>query len=701
MITRGVESSNSRSGLIASLSIVSGLVAWQFLWSVRTNLQDFDSQYEAALSYRALSDASIILGFRSEFLLGFGGIEWGTLRWLEPVSLMGVLGARLVNAGVLGGGVTHLAFASSTAVVLMWVSTYFLTRSFDVSRARARLSATLAGAIGVGPGLIPILLPDQFRIVPPFASFTSATAIAVGAAVRMTRVKWKWAAVTYFLSLTYLLLVHTHYIVLPGFVCVVAITAVLVMQMSRCEPWGRLLWTTVFCVVSWWITGVVTYVLGFMRYVAAVEYGERYTWNYQSLRPLWSVPFRSVFVRPELMWLAVAGALVGAMWLWRRSHRRDSLEQTAAVILGSLVLAVTTYRVSQRWWPYELGPDVGYLSWTFTPFVAIAISGGLLDLTATRNRAARYLTTAIVTTVLLVGAIQSWPQPPTVAPFPDKLPPQWEFVRSHTSLIDNPRFRGRTAVIRQMEQSGIVAPERFFSPEVTILAGIPMLNHYSHLQTPTGLEFSQRFLFREGDPQSRNNPGFRQINPRILQLLGVRFIVTDSKQSFVGYEPVFNWREQRGPSVVVVHILESSTYNDASFSPTKVLLTDTLREGLDLLGDRSVDLRTTVVTDEDDLGSLSKADKASLDYVEGDLRVQGSSISRSLLVIPVEFSRCWTITPRNRSSTDVRLLRVNVLQMGVLFSGNLDADLRYRFWPMRNSDCRAKDLHDHRAGFPE
>jgi hypothetical protein len=31
----------------------------------------------------------------------------------------------------------------------------------------------------------------------------------------------------------------------------------------------------------------------------------------------------------------------------------------------------------------------------------------------------------------------------------------------------------------------------------------------------------------------------------------------------------------------------------------------------------------------------------------------------------------------------------------------LDADLRYRFWPMRNSDCRAKDLHDHRAGFPE
>jgi len=700
MTVRQLASSNTRSDNLASLSIVSALVAWQFLWSVRINLQDFDSTYEAALSYNALRTSSIILGFRSEFLLGFGGIEWGTLRWLEPVSLIGVLGARFVNAGMFGGSVTHLAFASSTAVVLMWLSTYFLTRSFDISKTHARLSATLAVAIGIGPGLTPVLLPDQFRIVPPFATFASASAIVVGAAVRMNRVKWKRAAITYFLSLTYLLLVHTHYIVLPGFVCGVAILAVLLTQMFRREPWIRLFLTTTFCIVTWWITGVITYVLGFMRYVAAVEYGDRYTWNYVSIRPIWSLPFRSVFVRPELMWLATTAAAICAMWLWKRIRRRNSAEQTAAVILASLVLAVTIYRVSQRWWPYELGPEVGYLSWTFIPIVAIAFSGGLLDLTATRNRALRYMTRIIVTTVLLMGVIQSWPEPQRVAPFPDKLQLPWSFVEAHTSLLENPRFRGRTAVIRQMEQSGVVAPERFFTPEVTILAGIPLLNHYSHLQTPTGLEFSQRFLFRKGDPQIRNLPGFRQINSHILQLLGVRFIVTDSKQSFVGYESVFSWTEQRGRDVVVVHILESSNFNDGSFSPTNTLVTNTLREGLDLLGDPGIDLKTTAVVGEDNLSSLTKADRALLDYVKGDLHVRGSSVSRSLLVIPVEFSRCWTITPRNGSSTDVRLIRVNVLQMGVLFSGSLDADLRYRFWPMRNGGCRSKDLHDHRAGFP-
>jgi hypothetical protein len=684
----------------SSLLILAVLIGWQFIWSVRTNLQEEDSTYNAALSFRALNDSSLILGFRSEFLLGFGGIEWGTLRWLEPISLAGVLGARLVNAGPVGGDVYHPAFASSMAVVLLWGSTFFLSRSFDIGKVQARLNATIAAAMGVGPGLLPILLPDQFRIVPPFVTFAAATSIAVGAAVRMTRVNWGHAALLYLAALTYLLLVHTHYVVLPGFVCVIAISVVLAMQIVKRESWLRLFLTTLGGIVMWWITGLVAYVRGFLTHVAAVEYGDRFVWNYLSSRPLWSLPFRSVFVRPEETWLAVIAALVGTWWVWTRIRKPDTKEQIAAAISALLVLAVTLYRASQRWWSHEMGPDVGYLSQTFIPFVAVAIGGGLSDLVRVRARSVRYVLAAVVSTALVFGVIQSWPQPHKVAPFPDKLQPSWEYLRVHTSLREDPRFRGRTAVIRQMEETGNVVPDRFFDPGVTLLAGIPLLNHYSHLQTPTGLEFSEQFLFRQGDPQIRHLPGFRQINPRILEVLGVRYIVTDSKQPIVGYEPVFQWSEQQGSNIINVRILESSTYNDASFSPTSIRVTETLREGLSLLADQDVDLKTTAVTSEGDLGSLSRADSASLDYISGDLRVQATSSSRSLLVIPVEFSHCWTIHPRPSSSDDIRLIRVNVLQLGVLFSGKLDADLLYRFWPMRNSDCRANDLREHRAGFP-
>ena len=700
MITDRDGLSPSWCSRLSSLLTLFALVVWQFIWSVKINLQDGDSTYNAALSYRGLSDASIILGLRNEFLLGFGGIEWGTLRWLDPISLGGVLGARLVNAGPLGGEVYHAAFASSMAVVLLWGSTFFLSRSFDIGKVRARLNATIAAAMGVGPGLLPVLLPDQFRIVPPFVTFAAATSIAIGAAVRMTRVTWIGASVTYLASLTYLLVVHTHYIVLPGFVCVIAISVVLAMQIVKREAWLRLFATTLGGIVMWWIAGVVAYVKGFLTYVAAVEYGDRFVWNYQSARPLWSLPFRSVFVRPEEIWLAVLAAVIGSWWVWTRIRKPDAREQTAAAISVILVLAVTAYRASQRWWSHEMGPDVGYLSRTFIPFVAVAIGGGLSDLVKVRSRSVRYVLATVVSTALLLGVIQSWPQPHKVAPFPDKLQPSWEYLRFHTSLLANPRFRGRTAVIRQMEETGSVVPDRFFDPGVTLLAGIPLLNHYSHLQTPTGLEFSERFLFRQGDLQIRHLPGFRQINPRILEVLGVRYIVTDSKRPVVGYEPVFEWSEQQGSSLIVVRILESVKYNDSSFSPTRVHITETLREGLDVLADPSLDLSTTVVTSEGELGPLTRADGASLDYVNRDLRVRGVSTSRSLLVIPVEFSNCWAIHPRDRSSTDVQLVRVNVLQLGIVFSGKLDADLRYRFSPMRHSDCRANDLREHRAGFP-
>jgi hypothetical protein len=80
----------------------------------------------------------------------------------------------------------------------------------------------------------------------------------------------------------------------------------------------------------------------------------------------------------------------------------------------------------------------------------------------------------------------------------------------------------------------------------------------------------------------------------------------------------------------------------------------------------------------------------------GDLHVVARSSGRSLLIVPVEFSRCMEL--RNERAglggSQARLVRVDGILTGVVFERDLDAVLAFRIGPLHNPTCRWQDYQE-------
>jgi hypothetical protein len=74
----------------------------------------------------------------------------------------------------------------------------------------------------------------------------------------------------------------------------------------------------------------------------------------------------------------------------------------------------------------------------------------------------------------------------------------------------------------------------------------------------------------------------------------------------------------------------------------------------------------------------------------GGVALSASSAGQSVLVLPVQFSHCWRIV----SGSNATLFRANLMQLGVLFSGELRLELRQIFGPVGDSACRVLDAAD-------
>jgi hypothetical protein len=96
-----------------------------------------------------------------------------------------------------------------------------------------------------------------------------------------------------------------------------------------------------------------------------------------------------------------------------------------------------------------------------------------------------------------------------------------------------------------------------------------------------------------------------------------------------------------------------------------------------------------------DAGGLVAARNARLTFRGAALQIEAESDGRSLLLVPLEFSRCLEASVV--AGEKPLLLRANLLETGVLFSGRLDATLAIRTGPFLDPACRLRDLLDARA----
>ncbi len=214
---------------------------------------------------------------------------------------------------------------------------------------------------------------------------------------------------------------------------------------------------------------------------------------------------------------------------------------------------------------------------------------------------------------------------------------------------------------------------------------IPTLLQYNSFITPVYYRFISRLLGRPGDQQARSVLVLSNPREPILKLVGVRFLIADHDPGFgrtLAEVPIKDLRPLR--------LVEIADPNLGNYSPVHPIVAQTSTDMLSALAKADFDGRRDVVVEEATDAALVPATGARLTVIKDGLAIAAQSSGRSLIVLPVQYSRCWELD----AAPGARLLRANLAQLAIQFEGRLEGKLNLRFGPFWNSACRIADLRD-------
>ena len=274
-----------------------------------------------------------------------------------------------------------------------------------------------------------------------------------------------------------------------------------------------------------------------------------------------------------------------------------------------------------------------------------------------------------------------------------------EHLRQSIGLGAGQPFRGIAATITGAQVASSVEWHRLHAYDGALSAAIgndhrivglwdyriPTLFQYFSFISPAYYLVVTSFLARPEDHQIRSVLVLTRINQAMMRLWGVRFVITDLSDApgrEVASVPV--------PGQQPLRLIEFADPNLGQYSPTEIVQANDFRAGLAAMRAAQFDGRTKVITDAALKGPFAAAANVELIYERDGFRLRATAPGRSLLVLPVQFSRCWTI----EALGEARLFRANLMQLGVAFSGPLDAKLVFRFGPIWASGCRVDDFND-------
>jgi hypothetical protein len=455
-------------------------------------------------------------------------------------------------------------------------------------------------------------------------------------------------------------------------------------------------------------SGQAAYLLGQERYSAYHFFGHEFDWDVPVL------PRLSIFFHlPYGRLLVVLGILGAILAIVRGQTRLRPLAIAHLVAAATFGIAATAF-----WFIMANGYRTSsplYFETTLLPFAVIFSAYAIVDILWRifgRFRGMTYLRTAegaLWTFLIAVVMYNGFAAADFVR---DECRPQQIYsriglnqavtaMRATIALKPNSVFEGNEATIDYVDTPRTNFGEmndnnrmRFSQTgNETRLYGlwhydIPTMYQYFTFITAPYYLFMTEFLSRPQDWQTRSGLVLTQVDPRILRLLGVRYLVTDHATD-AGRE-VVNQSLTEGKTL---RLIELPSPNLGNYSPTAVIRVDTFHDGLLRIHDPKFDGRTTVVTDSTDPaidGPLTPATNARLTYETYGFRVQATSTGKSLLVIPAQFSRCWSAA----GNGSPQLFRANTMQLGVAFTGNLDARLVFRYGPLFAASCRLRDAAD-------
>jgi hypothetical protein len=178
--------------------------------------------------------------------------------------------------------------------------------------------------------------------------------------------------------------------------------------------------------------------------------------------------------------------------------------------------------------------------------------------------------------------------------------------------------------------------------------GIPTLQQANITMTPQFYLATTEFLTEHRDKQTWLFVGVTQPHEAIMPLWGVRYVVSDKPLSF-GTERLQMPIEPTSPPLYgsPIRLYELSEPNVGNYSPTEVIRATNAADTLATLRRRDFDGRRMIVTDAALEGNFVSASQSSMSIIRGGFRLVASSPGESILVLPVQYSHCWTSTDPN------------------------------------------------------
>jgi hypothetical protein len=694
----------NRSYLLTFVLVVAWLgAAWLALYLKRTQLLiGFDGGYMMDLARRQFEWHLPLLSASIDWFQGLGDVYFAVNFRLLPAFIVGSLFSDITTAKVF-----------TYEVILCEISVAVLLFGLAAGASRAvSVAAALLTCVVLFPFYRPTLIFGLFPLIPNIGSVIAGTLIAAAAFLQFGRRNWL-ADLPYALivlaTLVWLVLVSVTILMLAApFLLLCALSGTIAGQSfaERSSKIGLFAVTGLFLAAA----GPAAYFLGAVLDTAAIVFPHELANNRASFY-FASILFHWYSVGPAgpiLVVLAVAGALLAAV---EKTH--PTLRMFAITLLTYLGTRLT-FAVLVILFDFWRGPAAVYFEYFVIPLYAI-FAAHFLARVFDKLRRRLHLTVAtwwqpeIGLVSVAVAAMLALAIFASAPGYGFTFPPQpnafTELLARESGLKPGSLFRGRTAdmigrsIDRNIDWLDLHALDYYLDlaldNDLRLVGlnyfGIPTLFEYTSTVSPFFYALTSRFLALPGDKQMRSVVALRNIDPRILAMLGVRFVITDRE-----YHGPANLRATLPTKDSVLFLYEINNPNLGTYSPTVVTNLATATAIIARLGTPDFDPTHEIIADfPGDAEGLMPARNIRLSFQGATLRLEAHSDRRSILLIPLEFSRCLELIPTTAEKPLV--FRANLLETGVIFSGKMEATLSLRTGPFIDPACRLWDLFDART----
>jgi hypothetical protein len=420
-----------------------------------------------------------------------------------------------------------------------------------------------------------------------------------------------------------------------------------------------------------------------------------------------------------VIWIAcVAGAVLAAV------REQGPMRRAAIGFLGFIVLQQLIFLLNAGVGFSWRGPSAAYLDMFALPFYALfggyVVLGAWCETSTRRRRTMAALSLAPWAVLLTLHT--PYADPIFHAQNPFKWPPHetaiTKFLKAEVGLREGEPFRGRVASIAGTEFEPEYAHVPLISQHnydggVAYNAGnehryfglwyydIPTLIQDNQFSSPFAHALVSRLFSHRHENHVRQLTTITRFDPRLYAMLGIRFLITNRLLS--GLTPTMSLEvNAEVPQKWTLHLYELPEAKTAGYWSTRPMQAASSRQAmLWLASDKASEF--DAVTYERIASPLVAGRSSEIRVFRDRLVVTAESVGTSLLVLPLEFSHCFDASI---AGSNGRLLRANINQAGLLFSGRVEVELRYRFSPW-HFRCRFRDIADARKleladiGWPE